>query len=173
MSSLISRDVRQLSEIQRMPEARNLLKVIAARSGQLLKANALSLGNRVVGMPKVAFVDSGVAANLLGTDTRGLVRPGSMFGPLLEGFVLMEIARQLTWAEESVDLFPYRTKDQVEVDAVVENRQGRVGGSDAGDAGERVVGGWLSAYIRNIRGSAGPDRSAKSRLPHRGGDHRR
>ena len=40
----------------------------------------------------------------------------------------MELARQLTWAEERVELFHYRTKDKIEVDAVLENRQGRVVG---------------------------------------------
>ncbi|GGO14419.1 hypothetical protein GCM10010116_29040 [Microbispora rosea subsp. aerata] len=87
-----------------------------------------NLSNRAVGTPKVAFVDSGVAANLLGADARSLVRPEGWFGPLLEGFVLMELARQLTWSDERVDLFHYRTKDKVEVDAVLENRQGRVVG---------------------------------------------
>lgn len=35
----------------------------------------------------------------------------------------MEIARQLTWSDE---LSHYRTMDGVEVDAILENRQGRV-----------------------------------------------
>ncbi|MFC6681029.1 DUF4143 domain-containing protein [Nonomuraea ferruginea] len=46
----------------------------------------------------------------------------------MEGFVLMELARQLTWTEEQVDLYHYRTKDKVEVDAVLENRRGQVVG---------------------------------------------
>jgi uncharacterized protein len=83
---------------------------------------------RAVGTPKLAFVDSGIAANLLGVDARSLLRPGGPFGPLLEGFVLMELARQLTWARQRAELFHYRTKDKVEVDAVLENRQGRVVG---------------------------------------------
>lgn len=83
---------------------------------------------RAVGTPKLAFVDSGIAANLLGVDARSLLRPGGPFGPLLEGFVLMELARQLTWARQRVELFHYRTKDKVEVDAVLENRQGHVVG---------------------------------------------
>ena len=40
----------------------------------------------------------------------------------------MELARQLTWSDERVELFHYRTKDKVEVDAVLENRQGRMVG---------------------------------------------
>ncbi|WP_232326589.1 ATP-binding protein [Microbispora sp. ATCC PTA-5024] len=93
-----------------------------------IPAFSRNLGNRAVGTPKVAFVDSGVAANLLGTDARSLVRPESPFGPLLEGFVLMELARQLTWSDERAELFHYRTKDKVEVDAVLENRRGQVVG---------------------------------------------
>ncbi|MFI6482253.1 ATP-binding protein [Nonomuraea sp. NPDC050663] len=87
-----------------------------------------NINNRAVHTPKIAFVDSGVAASLLGADAHGLLRPGSAFGPLLEGFVLMELARQTTWSDTLVELFHYRTKDKVEVDAVLETRQGRVVG---------------------------------------------
>lgn len=33
----------------------------------------------------------------------------------------MELARQITWSDQDVELFHYRTKDGVEVDAVLEN----------------------------------------------------
>jgi predicted AAA+ superfamily ATPase len=38
----------------------------------------------------------------------------------------MEIARQLTWSRQRADLYHYRTRDQIEVDIVLENRQGQV-----------------------------------------------
>lgn len=158
VGDLIARDVAQLSEIERVAEMRALLRLLAARSGQLLVANALSnevrlsartihrylglleevfliktipawsrnLRGRAIGTPKLAFVDSGVAADLVSADARSLVRPGGPFGPLMEGFVLMELARQLTWSRERAELFHYRTKDKVEVDAVLENRRGEV-----------------------------------------------
>jgi predicted AAA+ superfamily ATPase len=84
------------------------------------------LSSRAVATPKIAMVDSGVAANLLGLDAESLRRPGSPLGPLLEGFVAMEIARQLTWSQQRAELYHYRTKDKVEVDIVLENRQGQV-----------------------------------------------
>lgn len=87
-----------------------------------------SLANRASKTPKVAFTDSGIAANIIGTDARSLVRPGGAFGPLLEGFVLMELARQLTWSQTRAELFHYRTKDMIEVDAVLESRPGQVVG---------------------------------------------
>jgi hypothetical protein len=70
----------------------------------------------------------GIAANLLGADARSLIRPGGPFGALLEGFVAMELARQATWSRTRVELFHYRTKDNVEVDAVLESRQGKAVG---------------------------------------------
>jgi uncharacterized protein len=84
-----------------------------------------NLSNRAIGTAKLAFVDSGIAANLLGADARSLIRPGGQFGPLLEGFVQMELARQATWSDARVELFHYRTKDKVEVDVILENRQGK------------------------------------------------
>ena len=53
-------------------------------------------------------VDSGIAARLLAVDSHGLRRPGAPLGPLLEGFVLSELSRQLTWSEEFVELYHYR-----------------------------------------------------------------
>jgi predicted AAA+ superfamily ATPase len=160
VNDLISRDVSQLSEIERTGEMKALIRLLAARSGHLLVANALgnevSLPNRTVnrylhlleeiflikripawsrsltaratGTPKVAMVDSGVAANLLDADVALFKRPSSPFGPLLEGFVLMELARQLTWSDERAELSHYRTRDKIEVDAILENRRGEVVG---------------------------------------------
>jgi uncharacterized protein len=87
-----------------------------------------NISSRATTTPKLAFVDSGIAAHQIGADVRSILRPTGQFGPLLEGFVLMELARQLTWCDEDVALFHYRTRDQVEVDAVLENRRGDVVG---------------------------------------------
>jgi len=158
VADLINRDVIQLSEIERGPQMRALVRMLAARSGGLLTpgsiANDLGLAQqtvtrylglleavflikripawsrnlsaRAVATPKVAFVDSGIAANLLGQNEASLRRPESPLGGLLEGFVTMELARQLTWSHTRAELYHYRTKDQVEVDIVLEDRQGRI-----------------------------------------------
>lgn len=103
---------------------RSLLSLVAARSGQLLVESSFgddtrlptvrrylhlleevflleripawsrSLSSRAVGTPKVALVDSGVAAHLLVADSAWLARPDAPFGSLLEGFVLMELLRR-------------------------------------------------------------------------------
>lgn len=87
-----------------------------------------NISSRATTSPKLAFADSGIAAHQIGADARSILRPTGQFGPLLKGFVLMELARQLTWCEEEVALFHYRTRDQVAVDAVLENRRGDVVG---------------------------------------------
>lgn len=38
----------------------------------------------------------------------------------------MELARQLTWSEQRGRLYHYRTRDKVEVDAVIETPDGRI-----------------------------------------------
>ncbi|HLJ98303.1 MAG TPA: ATP-binding protein, partial [Streptosporangiaceae bacterium] len=85
-----------------------------------------NLGTRATAAPKLAFVDSGIASRLLALDAHALRRPGAPFGPLLEGFILSELARQLTWSGELADLYHYRDHNKVEVDAVLENRQCQV-----------------------------------------------
>jgi len=83
---------------------------------------------RATHAPKLAFVDSGLAAMLLGQDETSLGRITGALGGVLESFAAMEIARQLTWANQSIDLAHYRTRDQVEVDIVLQNRRGQVVG---------------------------------------------
>jgi len=87
-----------------------------------------NLGTRATAAPKLFFVDSGIAAQEIATDARSLLRPGGQFGPMLESFVLSELARQLTWSRHLVELSHYRDRDRYEVDAVLETRQGQVVG---------------------------------------------
>jgi len=83
---------------------------------------------RATNSPKVAFVDSGIATMLLGQDETSLGRITGDIGGVLESFAAMELARQITWANQTVDLYHYRTRDQVEVDIVLQNRRGEVVG---------------------------------------------
>lgn len=85
-----------------------------------------NLGIRVTAATKLIFTDSGIAARLLALESHALRRPGAPFGPLLESFVLSELARQLTWSDQLVDLYHYRDHNKVEVDGILENRNGQV-----------------------------------------------
>lgn len=158
LSTLIARDVMQLSAIARQGELLKLLALLAGRAGYLLIPASLagpvgiprstlaryldllsavfliksippwSSGRtrRAVGTPKLAFVDTGIACHLIGQDAHRLGEPDGAAGPMLENFVLMELARQLTWSQTRARLYHYRTKDQVEVDAIIETPDGRV-----------------------------------------------
>jgi predicted AAA+ superfamily ATPase len=161
LSDIVSRDVAQLAEIERVGEMRRMLYLLAARSGQLLVVNALAgelglphptvkrylqllqevflvkripawtrnLSSRATATPKLAMVDSGLAANLLGVSAEWLLRPGdATYGGLLEAFVRMELARQITWSRTQPWLYHYRTRDQVEVDAVLVTNRGTMVG---------------------------------------------
>lgn len=81
---------------------------------------------RAIGTPKLAFADTGIACYLLGQNAARLGEPDGEAGPMMETFVLMELARQLTWSSERARLCHYRTRDKVEVDAVLETPDGRV-----------------------------------------------
>jgi predicted AAA+ superfamily ATPase len=95
---------------------------------KLIPAWSRGQTGRVTRRPKLAFVDSGVACHLLGQNEQTLLRLGGPLGGLLDGFAAMELARQATWSATEAEIFHYRTKDQVEVDLVLEDRLGRVVG---------------------------------------------
>jgi len=158
LSTLIERDVLEVSSIERQGDMNRLLALLAGQvSGLLVPAKlaehsgiprttlvrylellstvflvkpvpAWSSGQttRAIGTPKLAFVDTGIACHLIGQDAARLDEPDGFAGPILENFVVMELARQLTWAEERGRLYHYRTKDKLEVDAVIETPDGRV-----------------------------------------------
>jgi uncharacterized protein len=160
LSTLIERDVLEVSNIERRGDLLKLLALLAGRAGQLLVPGALAgqstiprttlarylellsavfliktipawssnLTRRAVGTPKLAFVDTGIACHLIGQDAARLGEPGGAAGAMMENFVVMELARQLTWSEERGVLYHYRTKDGSEVDAVIETPDGRVVG---------------------------------------------
>jgi predicted AAA+ superfamily ATPase len=97
-----------------------------------------------VGTPKLAFVDTGIACHLIGQDVHRLSEPGGAAGPMMKNFVVMELARQLTWAEERGRLYHYRTKDKLEVDAVIETPDGRVIGVEV------KAGSTIRSGLRNL-----------------------
>lgn len=85
-----------------------------------------NLSTRAVSTSKVVMVDSGIAANLCGLGGAALGEVGGMLGPLLEGFVVSELGRQMTWSEQDVEQFHYRAKDKTEVDVILENSRRQV-----------------------------------------------
>ncbi len=158
LSTLVERDVLEVSSIERQGDMFRLLALLAGRVSGLLVPGTLAgqagiprttlarylellstvflikpvpawsggQTSRAIGTPKLAFVDTGIACHLIGQDAARLDEPGGAAGPVLENFVVMELARQMTWAGERTRLYHYRTKDKLEVDAVIESPDGRV-----------------------------------------------
>lgn len=158
VSDLISRDVRQVSEIERPADMRRLLNLVAASMATLavpaafanhlrlpastvkryldllellyvvrrIPAWSTNLTTRAVATPKLMVVDSGLAGHLAGMTAKRARHPTAPVGPIMENFVLGELARQLSWAHEPVHLYHYRDRDGNEVDAVLERASGEV-----------------------------------------------
>lgn len=148
ITDLITRDVRQISDIERPAEMRRLLSVVAARMGMLAVVQSIAdavrlprmtlsryldllelvfvirripawssnLTTRAISTPKLIVTDSGLGGRLIGLSEMRAKDPSAPVGPLLENFAIGEVARQLVWAEEPVQLFHYRDRDHYEVD---------------------------------------------------------
>ena len=85
-----------------------------------------NLATRAVATPKLVMTDSGLAAHLAGMSLRRARQPTALVGPLIETFVLGELARQLALADQPVRLYHYRDRDQYEVDAILEAPSGEI-----------------------------------------------
>jgi len=82
--------------------------------------------SRLIKTPKLHFLDSGLLATLREDEGAPLQQDRTRFGALLESFVVSELLKLASWSERRVSLSHYRTKDQDEVDVVIEDRRGRI-----------------------------------------------
>ena len=82
----------------------------------------------VVGMPKLHFVDTGLACHLLGLKKSDTLHTSQFFGGLVENFVFCELLKHATWAEEDVRFYHFRDTARHEVDLVIERDDGTVVG---------------------------------------------
>ncbi len=83
---------------------------------------------RLIKTPKLHFLDTGLLATLREDEVDALRDDKTRFGPLLESFVVSELMKLASWSERRLSFSHYRTKDQNEVDVVIEDRRGRIVG---------------------------------------------
>lgn len=85
-------------------------------------------GHRVRKAPKLFFTDSGVLAYLRGirSSSEASVDYDLAIGPLIENFVVMELAKQLGWSQVDASIYHYRSAKGSEVDVILENRAGKI-----------------------------------------------
>ncbi|WP_238016497.1 ATP-binding protein [Dactylosporangium sp. AC04546] len=155
LEDIVTRDVKQVADIERAGDLRRLVSLLAAQTAGLLNVNRLAAELGLSASTVRRYVDiletiylvrllPGWSAN---ATTRTVAAPKIVFvdpglagflatgavggmpeGGLVENFVLSELARQLTWARSSIRLYHYRDRDQYEVDGVLEDNAGNVVG---------------------------------------------
>lgn len=82
----------------------------------------------VVGMPKLHFIDTGLACHLLGLKKPELLHTSHFFGGLVENFVFNELLKHATWSDEDVRFYHFRDTARHEVDLVIERSDGLIVG---------------------------------------------
>lgn len=83
---------------------------------------------RLVKAPKIFLPDSGLLAHLCGHNAAALAAAQGLSGDLVETFVAAELLKHLAFSTRGLSLWHYRTQTGVEVDFLLEDRQGRLTG---------------------------------------------
>jgi uncharacterized protein len=99
------------------------LMFIVRRAPAWVKNRAKRL---TIGMPKLHFVDTGLACHLLGLRTPEQLTGSQYFGGLLESLLYMECCKQAGWAQQEISLHHFRDNRKNEVDLVLEQADGSV-----------------------------------------------
>lgn len=157
LDTVVQREVRDVSNVAGLMDLPRLLSMLAARASGTVNYSELgrdlrlpqttlkryvalleltflvktipawyrNTGQRLVKSPKLAIVDSGLMLHQLGAHD-GI--PAAAVGPLVENFVAMELVKQADLAPRRPGVLHFRTSAGVEVDALLERRDGRVAG---------------------------------------------
>ncbi|WP_410660303.1 ATP-binding protein [Amycolatopsis sp. lyj-112] len=97
-----------------------------------LPAWSRNLTSRAVKHAKLHLTDTGLAASLLGVSPESLAQPvAPARGPLVETFIVNELAKQATWSDAEVRLYHWRVSGGAEVDVVLERDDGQVVGIES------------------------------------------
>lgn len=103
------------------PTARAWLSALVVGSVvRLLPAHHQNFRKRLRKRPKLHFVDSGLAAHLLGIDSPAMLERHPLRGALFETFVVSELAKSFTNAGREPPLYHWRDATGHEVDVIVD-----------------------------------------------------
>ena len=79
---------------------------------------------RLIKMPKLYPVDTGLMCALRGLNKERLLNQPNIFGLAVETFVFNELQKQAAWIKDRLKFYHYRDKDKVEVDFIIEDGAG-------------------------------------------------
>ncbi len=85
----------------------------------LLKPYYENIGKIFIKSPKVFFTDSGMASHMLNVRDTEELKNSHYKGSLYETFVFSELLKHITYSEDVVEFFYYRTQDKKEIDFIV------------------------------------------------------
>lgn len=167
----------QVLNVAKVAQAANMSTSTAEGYTKLLEAVYLvhrlpawgtTLRARATARPKLHAVDPALAAHTMGLSDTKLSSHNpthrEQFGHLLETFVAGEIIKQASWMDDIAAIGHWRTHDGVEVDVVVERRDGTVVAIEvkAGAVNNKHLSG-----LRTLRDALG-DRFAAGAMLHLG-----
>jgi predicted AAA+ superfamily ATPase len=92
----------------------------------LLPTWTKNLAKRAVKMPKVYLNDTGLLSHLADCNPERFLDNKGFLGHVLENFVIMEFKKQMTWSEQSCEIYHYRTHTQQEIDIILEAPDSRI-----------------------------------------------
>ena len=77
-------------------------------------------------MPKLHYIDTGLACHLLGLRSEHQLLQSGYYGALFENLLCMEVFKHATWAAEQAEIYHFRDRRKREVDIVLEHSGSRV-----------------------------------------------
>lgn len=118
--------------------------------------------------PKLLLSDSALLIHLLRTDARRLTQDGTLLGSVLECFVGMELAKQLSAARTRASLMHMRTATGAEVDFILEGADGRIAGIEV--KASATVRGEDFKHLAAVRDRIGDERFIRGVVLYTGGE---
>lgn len=118
--------------------------------------------------PKFLISDSGLLTHLLRADRRRLAEDDSLLGTVVECFVGMELAKQLSASPARAELLHMRTARGAEVDFVIESADGRVAGVEVKSSATVRRGDFK--HLATLRDRLGDDRFVRGVVLYPGGE---
>ncbi|MYF10240.1 MAG: ATP-binding protein [Gammaproteobacteria bacterium] len=101
------------------------LMFIVRRSSAYLKNRAK---RRAAPMPKLHYIDTGLACHLLGLRSAEQLLRSAHYGGLLESLIYVECCKHADWADEDIELHHFRDRRKREVDIVLERGDSKIVG---------------------------------------------